>query len=117
MIRALRKELVLVSFSEDLGKLHSRIGRVGAKNEGGVGLQEVADELEVLLSLLLVVMEWQQAEPVLDKVLLQVRLTHDEGGLELDDLADTGDGVVTSMVVLRLLDLLVLDLRGHVVLN
>ena len=80
-------------------------------------MKEVRDVLHVLLSFLLVVGERQQAEPVLNQVMLEFRHTHNISSLILYDLADRSDCVVACVVVLGLFDLLSLDLGGHSVLN
>jgi hypothetical protein len=49
----------LISLSEDLCKLNSCAEWVSTKDESGITLEEVADVLEVLLSLLLIVVEWK----------------------------------------------------------
>lgn len=113
LLGAICQELLLESLTKDLGKLNGSVSNICAKDEGGVTLKEVTDELEVLLSLSLVVAEGEQAQPVLWQVLREVALADHVGSLVLDDLADTGDGVVTGVVVLGLLDLFVLNLGGH----
>ncbi len=80
-------------------------------------MKEVKDVLHVLLSFLLVVGERQQAERVLNQVMLEFRHINNISSLILYDLADLSDCVVACVVVLGLSDLLSFDLGGHSVLN
>ena len=117
LLRVLSKVRILEPFAKYLGQLACGGCRVCAKNKARISLKEVRDVLHVLLSFLLVVGERQQAEPVLNQVMLEFRHTHNISSLILYDLADRSDCVVACVVVLGLFDLLSLDLGGHSVLN
>ena len=54
--------------------------------------------------------DWKQAQPVGDKIAGVLSVALDESSLVFNDLADTGDSVVTSVVIHRQLVLLVLNL-------
>ena len=117
LIRVLREKLVLVALREDLSQLHSGIGGVSTQDECRIRLQEIAYELKVLLSFLLIVVEGKQSQPVMDQILLQMRRAHHISRLILDDLANACNCVIASVLVLSLLHLLAFIFRSHVVLN
>jgi hypothetical protein len=49
--------------------------------------------------------EWQQADPVGNQVALELCVAHNKGSLELNDLTNACNGIVSSVLVLSLLDL------------
>ena len=57
--------------------------------------------------------EWKQADPVGDQVALELSVAHHKLSLELDDLTNAGNCVVSSVLILSLLDLLCLNLGSE----
>jgi len=101
----------LESFTEDLGELLGSSSGIGTKDERRLLKQEHAEVLVLGNSLLNVVGDGEESEPVADELARVVRVALNKSGLVLNDLADRGNGVVARMMVHSQLLLFALDLR------
>lgn len=99
------------SFTEDLGELLGSSSGIGTKDERRLLKQEHAEVLVLCNSLLNVVGDGEESEPVADELARVVRVALNKSGLVLNDLADRGNGVVARMMVHSQLLLFALDLR------
>lgn len=99
------------SFTEDLGELLGSSSGIGTKDERRLLKQEHAEVLVLGNSLLNVVGDGEESEPVADELARVVRVALNKSGLVLNDLADRGNGVVARMMVHSQLLLFALDLR------
>ena len=103
--------LVLEGFTEDLSQACCGCGRVCTHDEIWLFSQEVTEVLVLGDCLLHVVGDGQQAQPVGDKASVSC-VALNKSGLELDDLTNGSDSVITGVVVHLEFLFLVLDLRG-----
>lgn len=113
---SLSEVLLLEGFSQNLNNLVDSSLGVAGEQSLGLLTNHFAHKFELQLCLLDVVSDGEETDPVLGESVVHGCVALNESLLVLEYFADTGDGIVPSVVELCRLRLLLVDLSSHLVL-